>query len=238
MVALVVVLVASVLAGALTTVSGFGGGVLLVLVVTAYAGAKASLAATAIALLVANSHRIWLYRRDVGSRVTVPLLIGIVPGSFAGALIAASIPEWLVRVVMLAVVLGGVAKAWFGWEWRPGSRMIVTAGLVVGVLAGAAGGAGFLMGPVILAAGLSGRPYLATVACGAVAMHVARIVGYGTGGLMTAEVLRLAALLAPALLVGNLLGDRSRDRIPAIWQHRIEWGAPVVCVALALAGVS
>jgi uncharacterized membrane protein YfcA len=238
MAALIAVVVASVIAGALTTVSGFGGGVLLVLVVTAFAGAKPALAATAISLLVANSHRIWLYRREVRAPVTVPLLLGIVPGAFTGALIAASIPEWSIHVAMLGVVGLGVARAWFGWEWRPGSRTITASGVLVGVLAGAAGGAGFLMGPIVLAAGLSGRRYLATVACGAVAMHVARIAGYGSGGLLTPEVLRLAAVLTPALLLGNLLGDRSRDRIPAVWQRRIEHGAPIVCVALALAGVS
>ncbi len=46
-----------------------------------------------------------------------------------------------------------------------------------------------------------------------------------------------AAVLAPALLVGNLVGDRVRGVIPELWQRRIELGMPAVCVALALAGV-
>jgi uncharacterized membrane protein YfcA len=227
----------AVLAGALTTISGFGGGILLLLAVTAFEGAKPALAATAVALLIANVHRIWLYRRDVGARVTVPLLVGLVPGALTGALIAASIPEAIVHVVMLAVVGLSLARAWLDWEWQPGGRALGASGFVVGVLAGGAGGAGFLVGPIVLAAGLAGRAYLGTVAVSAVAMHVGRIAGYGAGGLMTADVLRLAALLAPALLIGNLLGNHLRDWIPDAWQRRVELAAPAVCVALAIAGV-
>jgi uncharacterized protein len=229
---------AAVLGGALTTISGFGGGLLLVLVVAAVVGAKTALAATAVSLLVANLHRIWLYRRDLRRAVTVPLLLGIAPGAFLGALLAASIHEGLIHVVMLGVVGLGVARAQLGWRWRPGARTVSASGFAVGVLAGSAGGAGFLMGPIVLATGLVGRRYLGTIAVGAVAMHVARIAGYGAGGLVTGEVLRLAAVLTPALLLGNLAGDRLRDRIPARWQRRIEVAAPVACVVLAVAGIA
>ena len=232
-----VLVIVAVLAGALTTISGFGGGILLLLAVTAFIGAKSALAATAMALLVANVHRIWLYRGDIGPRVTAPLLLGILPGSLTGGLIASWIPDAVVHAVMLAVVALSLARVWFGWEWKPGGRVLTTSGFVIGVLAGSAGGAGFLVGPIVLAAGLIGRPYLGTVAVAAVAMHVGRIIGYGAGGLLTTEIVRLAAVLAPALLIGNLLGNHLRDFIPEAWQRRIELGAPVVCVALAIAGL-
>lgn len=227
----------AVFAGALTTISGFGGGILLLLAVTAFTGAKAALAATAMALLVANLHRIWLYRKDVRAAVTVPLLLGLIPGSLGGALVASWIPDAVVHAVMLGVVALSLVRVWFGWEWRPGRRTLGASGFVVGVLAGSAGGAGFLVGPIVLAAGLIGRRYLGTVAVAAVAMHVGRIAGYGIGGLLTADIVRLAAVMAPALLIGNLIGNHLRDWIPDAWQRRIEVAAPVVCVALAIAGL-
>ncbi len=229
--------VIAVFAGMLTTVSGFGGGLLLLLAVTALEGARAALAATAVALLFANAHRIWMYRAEIRAQVTLPLLAGLVPGSLVGALLAATIPEWLVHAAMIAVVGLSLARAYTGWEWKPRRRVLALSGLVIGVLAGSAGGAGFLVGPVVLAAGVVGRRYLATTAVSAVAMHVARIIGYGAGGLMTTDVLQMAAVLAPALVIGNLLGNHVRDWIPDAWQRRVELGAPVVCVALALAGL-
>lgn len=232
-----VLAVVAVFAGMLTTVSGFGGGLLLLLAVTMLEGARAALAATAVALLCANAHRIWMYRAEVRAELTVPLLIGLVPGSLLGALLAAAIPETVVHATMIAVVGVSVARAWAGWAWRPRRRTLAASGLVIGVLAGSAGGAGFLVGPLVLAAGASGRRYLATTAIAAVSMHVARIIGYGAGGMMTGEVLRMAAVLAPALVVGNLAGNLVRDHIPSTWQRRVEVGMPAVCVALALAGL-
>lgn len=233
----VVLALVAVLAGMVTTVSGFGGGLVLLLAVTMLEGAHAALAATAIALLFANAHRIWMYRAEVRAEVTVPLLLGLVPGSLIGALLASAIPETVVHLTMVAIVLLSLARARTGWEWRPRRRVLAASGVLIGVLAGSSGGAGFLVGPVVLAAGVIGRRYLATTAVAAVSMHVARIIGYGAGGLVTAEVVRMAAVLAPALLVGNVLGNRVRDYIPESWQRRVEVGAPVVCVALALAGL-
>lgn len=234
---LVVLVAASVFAGAVTTISGFGGGIVVLLAVAALAGPKVALAATAIGLLVANAHRIWLYRRDVRAGVTVPLLVGVVPGGFVGAVVAAHIPNLPIKIAMLGVIALGLARAWFGWAWRPGRKTLSMSGAVVGVLAGSSGGAGFLVGPIVLAAGLTGRRYLGTVAVAAVAMSVARIVGYGAGGLLTREVLLVTALLTPALLAGNVLGDWLRDLVSELWQRRIEVGAPVVWVALALAAL-
>jgi uncharacterized membrane protein YfcA len=230
-------LAVAVFAGALTTVSGFGGGLILLLVMSVLIGAKAALAATAMALLCANLHRIWMYRQVIGRRVTVPLLLGLLPGSFLGAVAAAWIPERVVHAAMILVVGMSVTRAWLGWKWTLPASALTASGFVIGILAGSAGGAGFLIGPVVLAAGLSGRPYLGAVAVSAVAMHIARIAGYGTGGLISVEIVQYAAVLAPALLVGNLLGDRLRHWIPDVWQQRIELGAPAVCVVLALAGI-
>jgi len=235
---MVLLVLAAILAGTLTTISGFGGGVLLLLAVTAAEGARPALAISALALLVANAHRLWMYRAHIGARVTAPILIGIVPGSFVGAYLATAIPDPVVHAIMLAVVALSLARAWFGWAWKPSRRALTSSAAIVGVLAGGAGGAGFLIGPVILAAGERGRRYLAAVAVSSVAMNTARMIGYGAGGLVTAHVLAVASLLAAALLVGNLIGDRIRDGVPDAWQTRIELGAPVVCVALALGGLS
>ena len=247
-----------VVAGMLTTISGFGGGILLLLAVTVLAGAKAALAATSLALLAANTHRIWLYRRHVfgaidGSEtspdkvsamqamrpvaVIVPLVAGLIPGGLCGSLVAASIPEAVIHIAMLVIVSLSLLRAWLGWIWQPDRRSLVLSGVVVGVLSGAAGGAGFLIGPVVLATGLTGRSYLATVAIGAVALHVARLSGYGAGGMLSVEVLAMAAVLTPALVLGNLVGDRVRDAIPRPWQRTIEYGMPAVCLTLALVGL-
>src|SRR5688500_17574585 len=80
-------------AGALTTVSGMGGGLLVVFVLSLVIGPKAALVVSAAALLVGNVHRGWLYRADVDRDVVRRMLIGLVPGTLLGAWLAAGLPD-------------------------------------------------------------------------------------------------------------------------------------------------
>jgi hypothetical protein len=105
---------------------------------------------------------------------------------------------------------------------------------VIGALTATAGGAGMLLGPLLLSAGLEGRRYLGTVAAAAVVMHSTRIIGYTAGGLVDAAMLRQSAVLAVAVVVGNLCGDAIRGLLSGRTQRVIELGAPVVSVALAI----
>jgi uncharacterized membrane protein YfcA len=115
---------------------------------------------------------------------------------------------------------------------------VVPAGFGIGMLAATSGGAGLLAAPLLMAAGLTAEPYIATVACGAVAMHVGRVLGYGATGLLDGRTLALSAAITAALLVGNALGVRVRRWIPQGSSARIELAALTVSVGLALAGVT
>ncbi len=116
--------------------------------------------------------------------------------------------------------------------------LLTPAGVVIGALTGAAGGAGLLVAPLLLASGLEGIPYMATIAACAVVMHSGRIVGYAGAGLFDAQVLALAALTAVAILGGNLLGKRLRAFAQRLPKGAIEYGVLLLAVTLSLAGVT
>jgi uncharacterized protein len=225
-------------AGALTTISGFGGGLMLVLVLAFFQGPLAALVISTPALFVGNLHRLSLYRREVAWRTAVPLLAGVVPGSIVGALLAVRVPPAVMNGLMVAITAVALFRAVRKGQWTIPTRWLTPLGAGVGLLAATAGGAGLLVGPLLLSAGLSGAPYLATMSLTAVAMHGARMTGYTAGGLLTTEVLTGAAILAAALIAGNLLGDAARRRMSEPALRFAEYLAPVACTALALAGVS
>jgi hypothetical protein len=107
----------------------------------------------------------------------------------------------------------------------------------IGAISATSGGAAVLTGPLFLAAGLTGRAYVGTVAVAAVALHAARIVAYGAGGWIDHQTVLRAAALAAAIMAGNLLGMRLRDRIPERAGRGIEIGTLLIAVGLAIAGV-
>jgi len=114
----------------------------------------------------------------------------------------------------------------------------VPGGAVVGFVSGTSGGGGLIAGPMLLATGLSGKPYVATAAVGAASVHVGRMVGYGAGGVIDSRVLILGFVAAVAISAGNLVGDRIRRFVPEPVVPKLEIGVVVLAMGLALAGIA
>jgi uncharacterized membrane protein YfcA len=224
-------------AGVLTTMAGMGGGLFLVLALSVMHGPLAALAITSPALLLSNTHRAFLFRAHVARDVVARFAIGAIPAGVVGGLVAARLPPMAVQAAMLAPALLAGARS-LGWvRFAPSARLFVPLSAMVGLLAAAAGGAGFLTGPLLIALGLSGSRYIGTVAVCAVVLHASRIVGYRVGGLLTSEHLTLSLVLFVGLAIGNLVGKRLRASLTPRLEKRIELGALFVCTALGLFGV-
>ncbi len=224
-------------AGFLTTVSGMGGGLMLVITLSALWGPHVALPTTALALLVGNLHRLSLFLGHLRPEIARPLLVGIIPGSIVGSLLVAGMPAALIHAVMLALAAFALVRALFGCRWQLPRAALAPAGGAVGVMAGTSGGAAVLTAPLLLASGLRGDEYLATVALAAVAMHVSRTIGYGAGGLVDGDTFIWAGLLAVTLIAGNLIGKRVRAHLPEPLRTGLEYGVLALCAALSVLGI-
>lgn len=229
--------IVGVLAGALTTFAGMGGGLMLVVVLSIGSDPRTALVTSAPALLVGNLHRLYLYRRALDRDVALRFVLGAVPGSLLGGTLLAVVPAGTVTVLTLGTTALAVARA-FGLVRLTTPRWaLAPAAFAIGGLAATAGGAAVLVAPVLMAAGLAGDAYLATVAAAAVAMHAGRIAAYGGSGLFAGDIPLHAAWLTVFILVGNLVGKRLRGRLAEGVTSRIEVGALVVSAALGLVGL-
>ena len=224
-------------AGFLTTVSGMGGGLMLVIALSAVWGPHVALPTTALALLVGNLHRLTLFRGHVRPEIARPLLLGLIPGSIVGSLLVAGMPAGLIHAVMLGLAAFALVRALVGCHWRIPRAVLAPAGGAVGVMAGTSGGAAVLTAPLLLASGLRGDEYLATVALAAVAMHVSRTIGYGAGGLVGADTFAWAGFLALTLIAGNLIGKRVRAHLPEALRTGLEYGVLATCTVLSVLGI-
>jgi uncharacterized membrane protein YfcA len=108
----------------------------------------------------------------------------------------------------------------------------------VGFASATSGGGGLLAGPALMSSGLSGRAYPATGAVGAAVIHIARGAAYGAAGVMDERALLLGGLAAACIPLGNLLGERMRDRIGEKGTERVELGTVAVCAVLAVLGLA
>jgi len=225
------------IAGVLTTIAGMGGGLFLVAVLTVLHGPHLALTLTTPALFVSNGHRAYMFRRDIDRRVAGMVALGAIPGAMVGGLVLPALPPLVVTSLLVAVTVVALLRAWGFIKLKLRARSLAAAGAAVGALAATSGGAGLLVGPIVLSTGLTGLSYVATVAACAVALHLGRIVGYGAAGLLTLDLLPSIAALLAGLLLGNLVGRRARDYIPKKIEPKIEIGALVVSTALAVVGL-
>lgn len=234
---MVLLLGIGIVAGILTTLAGQGGGLVLLLALAASMGPHAALAASTPALLFGNMHRAWLYRKSADRSLAWRALLGIVPGALVGGVLAARLPGIVLQACMVGLTVLALLRQFVRPHWMLPRWALVPVGVLVGVAAGGAGGAGVLVAPMFLASGLSGVNLVGTIAITAVALHAARVVSYGATGLFSADTARVALMLIPMIWVGNHLGDGIRRFLNESWERRIEYGTLVVCVLLSLAGI-
>lgn len=224
-------------AGVLTTVAGLGGGMLLVLSLSLLHGPHEALSMTAPALLLGNGHRLFLFRGKLDRIIGTRFVMGALPGSVAGGFMMVLLPGILLKVLMAGMVLLAVARA-RGWTRLEVPAMwMVPAGFGIGALAATAGGAGLLVAPLFMAAGLKGERYVSTCAMASLSMHIGRLLAYGIGGLYTPEIVKEALLLAVFILAGNSVGVWLKRRLLEKTSEHIEVFALLGCGVLAVCGV-
>jgi uncharacterized membrane protein YfcA len=128
-----VVATAILLASALQASIGFGIGMLAAPIVaivdpSLIPGTLIMLAALVTLIVVVRE------REDIDLRGTGWALVGRVPGTIAGAVLLAMLPERGLAILLALVVLGGVALTSFGWIPVARRRNVVLAGAASGVL--------------------------------------------------------------------------------------------------------
>ena len=205
--------VAAVAAFALAVVSavaGFGGGVVLLPVLTALFGLRVAIPVLTLAQLVSNGSRVALNSRHLDRTLIRSFAVGAVPTALVFGLVfarapAAGLQRVLGAFLLVVVVLRHVSR---GRVRRPSSRAFVWVGAASGTGSALLGSVGPLTAPFFLAYGLVKDAYIGTEAASAVVLHAAKLAAYGTGDLLTARVAALGVVLAPATVLGAWVGKR------------------------------
>lgn len=236
---LLVLLTLGVWTGALATVCGLGGG-LIVVGCAAWFGPHAALALTAPSLLVSHFHRAWLLRERLDAHVLIPFAMAIAPVAFFGSVWAASLDAQLLRWVLVVAMLVALvdASGLLGRRRERAStrRWLIPGGLGVGVMMASGGGAGVLAAPVLRSAGQRGEGLVASMAIGAVIGHLARMLAYRRvdATALDGVGLTLALVLTLALIGGNLLGRRIARRVEERTRERVLHAVVGLSLVIAL----
>jgi uncharacterized membrane protein YfcA len=230
----VLLTVAALAASTLAAVAGFGGAAILLPVLVALFGPRDAIPILTIAQLVGNGSRVVINRDAVDRRIVGWFALGGIPAALVGGFLFAAAPLDALTRLIGAFLLASVA--WRHIRPRPsgalGPRTFTVIGAFFAFASALVGSIGPLMAPFFLAAGLVKTAYIGTEAAATVVMHVAKLVAYGTAALLTAATVGIGLVMAPAMIVGSLIGKRIVDRLP----ERVF--VAIIEVVLVLAGLA
>lgn len=178
-------------------------------------GTLIMLATLVTILVVAREHQ------QIDLQGTGWALAGRVPGTVAGALLLAMLPDKALALVLAGVVLGGVLLTSVGWAPVPHRRNLVLAGAASGVL----GTATAIGGPpmALVWQKVTGARLRGTMSGFFLVGSVLSLVVLAIGGEIDRHSVMSFLLLSPAVVLGYLLSrlmnrvlDRQRQRWLAI----------------------
>ncbi|MBB3747651.1 hypothetical protein FHT44_000112 [Mycolicibacterium sp. BK634] len=206
-----------VLASALQASIGFGIGMLaapvVALVDPGLIPGTLIMVATLVTLMVVVQER-----QEIDLHGTGWALAGRVPGTIAGALLLASLPERGLAIMLAAVVLTGVVVTSFGWIPLPRRRNVVLAGAASGVL----GTATAIGGPpmALVWQRNAGARLRGTMGGFFLVGSLMSLAALAATGAITGHTLAAFAVLIPAAVIGYGL-SRGLNRI--LDPKRLRW---------------
>ncbi|HEV7252734.1 MAG TPA: sulfite exporter TauE/SafE family protein [Mesorhizobium sp.] len=194
--------VAAILGG----MSGFGSGLIIAALAAPLVGVKAVVPLISVVMMITNSSRIWVYGKDLDLRLAAVLLATSVPASILGSFIYVRLDAELISTLLGVVLVASplLNAALRRRRFRAGPWAMAALGLAFGLLSSNIIGAGLLIPPILLGAGLVGPAVLATDAAVAVGTSVFRVITFGS----------LEALTVPIAVAGVLMGLCT---IPGTW---------------------
>jgi len=196
------------LAAIFHSVSGYAGGLILAIRMAPVIGEKATVPVLAMSLLVSHTSRAWAFRKGFQWPIYRDVMTTALPGILVGASIYSLLPLGWIAVVLGIFLLGSapLTRLMKRMDVKVGRKSLMGAGVPFGVLSGAAIGAGMILAPFFLAAGLAGEALLGTMAAVAFTVNVLKTLVFSGFSVLTLELAILGAAVGACAVPGNLIG--------------------------------
>lgn len=197
------------IAGMLSGSVGFGGGMVLLPVITYFYGVEIAIPVSTIAQLMSNLSRAAMAWRDIHWRPAAWFLIPALPFTALGAIGFAVVDKaMMTRVLCVFLIVFSIMKLQGKMHLPQGRRTMLVGGSLTGLLNGMLGISGPLSSAVFLTLDLSPVAYIASEATAAAAMHIVKAITYGKFDLMSSHIFLSGLFIGCAMMAGNVIALR------------------------------
>lgn len=205
----ITMVIVGLIAGTLSGSVGFGGGMILLPVITFFYGVEVAVPISTIAQMMSNISRAAMGWREIEWRQVAWFLLPALPFTALGALGFALVDKSVMTKVLCSFLIVFAVMKLMGKMQLPKSRatMLIGGGLT-GFINGMMGISGPLSSAVFLTLNLSPVAYIVSEATAAAAMHVVKAVTYGRFDLMNWHIFINGFFIGCAMMAGNFIALR------------------------------
>lgn len=205
----VVLIGVGLVAGALSGSVGFGGGMILLPVITYFYGVEVAVPVSTIAQLMSNLSRAAMGWRQIAWRQVAWFLVPALPFTALGAFGFSVVDKTVMtRLLCAFLILFSVMKVRGKLHLPKGRTTMLIGGGLTGLVNGMLGVSGPLSSAVFLTLGLPPVAYVVSESAAAAAMHVVKAVTYGKFALMSWPVFLNGFYIGCAMMLGNFIALR------------------------------
>ncbi|MEQ4935551.1 sulfite exporter TauE/SafE family protein [Proteus terrae] len=206
----IAVILLAVFSGVISGVVGTGSSILLIPALTYVFGAKEAVPIMALASVMGNLSRIYLWRHSIRFKPLFYYLLPGIPAVVLGANTLWIMPEkWLnIGIGMFFILMIPMIHLLRKHQIKMKTYQVIIAGAVIGYLTGVVFSTGPLTIPIFSAYGLTLGPLLATEAAASFVIYLTKALTFSQLGAVNSFILISGALVGSGLTVGNYLGKK------------------------------
>lgn len=189
-------------------IGGFGGVLMLSICLAPILGVKTTIPVVAVAGMMSNVTRATLFRKHISFPAAIAVLATAIPGIIVGAWLYSRMPGQMVALVLGLFLLASVPlrRNFAKRKITVGQTGLASAGAVFGLAGGFVVGAGLILAPFLLGAGLIGEAMVGTVAIIGFTLNLTKTVVFGSTAVLTAPLIALGIAIGFVSMPGVWLG--------------------------------
>ncbi len=216
---LLLMMVLAFLTAVFHSVSGLAGALLLVILLTPMVGLKTAVPIVAVAVAISNITRLWVFRKDLLMPIFTAIMITALPGMIIGALMFVYMPVQIISILFSAFLLLSIpGRRIFEKRGIKVSRAgFLAVGPVYGLISGVTMGAGLILAPFFLGAGMVRGQIGAMTAAIGIILNLTKTVVFGASPLLNWQLLAIGVILGlctmPGAYVGKWILQRTSVRV-------------------------